>query len=74
MGSVGVLAQSFLAEGWYDEYLDPADTTADTAAEIDDTFSESKNYLLFGGLLAVAANAYAIAMPLISGQPEAPEE
>ena len=42
--------------------------------EVDATFSESRNYLLFGGLFAVAANAYAIVMPLISGQPEAPAE
>lgn len=74
LGGAGVLVQSFLARGWYDDYIDPTDPTQDTVEELDDSFADSKNYLLFGGLVALAIDAYVIAMPLLSGQPEAPAE
>ena len=41
---------------------------------MDVNFSAAKNYLLFGGLIAVAIDAYAIAMPFLSGPPAAPAE
>ena len=74
LGAAGVVAQSFLTRGWYDKYLDKTDTTRDTAEKLDENFTTSKNYLLFGGLVAVAIDAYVIAMPFLSGPPAAPAE
>lgn len=45
-----------------------------TAESLDKNFAASKNYLLFGGIAAIAIDAYVIAMPFLSGQPEAPAE
>ena len=72
LGAAGVVAQSFLTRGWYDKYLDKTDTTRDTAEKLDENFTTSKYYLLFGGLVAVAIDAYVIAMPFLKRPPAAP--
>ena len=70
LGGAGVLVQSFLARGWYDSEL----SGTETAEVWDVNFTTSKNYLLFGSLVAVAIDAYVIAMPFLSGAPAAPAE
>ena len=62
-GGIGFLAQAFRADSWYLG-----------ASSLDSTFSTSRAYLLIGGILAVAIDAYVIAMPYFSGPPDAPAE
>lgn len=71
LGGAGILVQSLLSSGWYAKEL--AGTTL-TAATYDPNYTTSKNYLLFGGIIAVAIDAYVIAMPFLSGPPAAPAE
>ena len=69
LGGAGVLANSFRARGWYDPYLDASDPTKTSAEKLDPEFTNSKNYLLYGGLAAVVVDVFAIVFPLISGTP-----
>lgn len=65
LGGIGILAQSFLARGWYSTILT---NTGTASVEIyDPNFTISKYILLFGGLIAVAIDSYVIAMPFIPG-------
>ena len=60
-GGIGFLAQAFRADSWYLG-----------ASSLDSTFSTSRAYLLIGGILAVAIDAYVIAMAFLGGAPSTP--
>jgi hypothetical protein len=73
LGAGGVLLQALLSRGWYDARLPSTNPVAyDTVEEIDVNYTKAKNTILFGSLLALAIDAYVIAMPLLSGPPAFP--
>ena len=71
--STFVLVQSFLASGWYDDYIDPTNPDADTLEEVDPFFAKARNYLLVGGLAGFATDALVLAKLFLLKPAEAPE-
>jgi hypothetical protein len=71
--STFVLVQSFLASGWYDDYIDPTDPDADTLEEVDPFFAKARNYLLIGGLAGFATDVLVLAKLFLLKPAEAPE-
>ncbi len=71
--STFVLVQSFLASGWYDDFIDPTDTDYDTVEEVDTFFVKARNYLLIGGLAGFATDALVLAKLFLLKPAEAPE-
>jgi hypothetical protein len=70
--SAFVLVQALLANGWYDDIVDPSDTTLDTAAEVDPYFEDSRNYLLYGGIAAFATDALVLTMMFLAAPTDVP--
>jgi hypothetical protein len=70
--SVYVLAQAFLAKGWYDGFIDPTDPATDTVEEVDPFFVDSRNYLFSGGLVAFAADIFILTKFFLLKPPDAP--
>jgi len=70
LGAGGVLTQAFLSRGWYDAQKTTVKTTAEL---VDVNYATTKNYALYGSILVLAVDAYAIVMPLLAAKPAAPE-
>jgi len=70
LGAGGVLTQALLSRGWYDAQITTVKTTAEL---VDVNYATTKNYALYGSILVLAVDAYAIVMPLLAAKPAAPE-
>ncbi len=72
LGAGGVMIQALMSRGWYDEKI-VTGSAKNTAELLDVNYATTKNYALYGSLLVLAVDAYAIVMPLLAAKPAAPE-